>query len=107
MATAEIELGTVSEARLQSGALPVLDSVLKDHDIITLSGSSQQSDFSVPTDGLRYVWRLTAVGAAMRVLFGSNPTATAAEAGGFYISSGATEYFNATPGDKVAVITQS
>lgn len=82
-------------------------SVQMDQDTITSSGSSQQSDFSVPSGAVGdLAWVITVAGASnIRALFGSNPTAVAAEAGGFLILAGQTREFAARAGDKVAVIT--
>lgn len=104
MATVDIALGSVQSRGTHGGTLPVLDSHMVDHDVITLSGSSQQSDFSIPAGSTGLIWIITAVDAALRVKFGSNPTAVAAEDGGWYIASGTQAFFVAIAGDKAAVI---
>lgn len=105
MATVDIALGSAQARGTHGGTLPVMDSTMIDHDVITLSGSSQQSDFSVPAGSVGLVWVITAVDADLRVQFGANPTAAAAEGGGWYVLSGSIREFAATAGDKAAVIT--
>lgn len=105
MATADIALASAQGRGVHGGTLPVIDSAMVDHDVITLSGTSQQSDFSVPAGSAGLIWRVTAIDGAMRVKFGANPTATAAEDGGWYVASGSTCDFVAVAGDKAAVIS--
>lgn len=104
MATVDIALGSVQSRGSNGGTLPVLDSKMIDHDVITLSASSQQSDFSIPVGSTGLIWIITAVDAALRIKFGPNPTAVAAEDGGWYIASGTRREFAAIAGDKAAVI---
>lgn len=105
MATVDIALGSVQARGTHGGTLPVIDATMIDHDVITLSGSSQQSDFSVPAGTSGLVWVITAVDANLRVQFGANPTAVAAEGGGWILLSGSVREFAAIAGDKAAVIT--
>ena len=71
------------------------------------SGTSAQSTAAVSksTDHKQstYAWRVSAIGAAIYVAVGENPTASVAN--GAYVPVGATEWFAAGEGDKVAVIT--
>jgi hypothetical protein len=96
----------VSNQSKTTEAMPVLNSTLLDADKIVLSGTSQQSDFTVPADQANGMfWRITAIGGNLRILFGANPTAVADEGGGWVILSGTTDYFAAVAGDKAAVIS--
>lgn len=65
---------------------------------ISNSGSSQQSTASL---NVGQVWEATADGTAVRVICGSNPTATSAS---IPVLAGTTRWFHASPGDKIAVI---
>ena len=71
------------------------------------SGTSGQSTASctLHTDYKQstYAWRVSAIGAAIYVAVGENPTASVAN--GCYIPVGATEWVVCSPGDKVAIIT--
>ena len=73
------------------------------------SGTSSQSSSAISKqDGFgqsTYAWRVTAKGADVYVVVGDNPTASASN--GVIVAVGATEWFAATPGEKVAIITVS
>jgi hypothetical protein len=67
---------------------------------VAIGGSSVQSSaFNAKTRLVR-----VHTDAICSVAFGSNPTATAAKA---RLAAGQTEYFEVSPGDKVAVITNT
>lgn len=63
------------------------------------AGLSHHVDYKQST----YAWRVSAIGAAVYVAVGENPTASVAN--GAYVPVGATEWFVASEGDKVAIIT--
>jgi len=71
------------------------------------SGTSAQSTASVTVDHeykqWTYAWRVSAIGAAVYVAVGENPTASVAN--GVYLPVGATEWIATSPGEKVAIIT--
>ncbi len=104
MATVDIQLATVMGRSAQGGSLPVMDSTIVDSDLITSSATSQQSDYTVPTNSIGLVWWITVTGGPVRIKFGSNPTAANAEGGGWLILAETALGFMATPGDKIAVI---
>jgi hypothetical protein len=103
MAVVDITLGTVLSKNAHGEGLLVMDPIFLDSDLITSSTSSQQSDFAVPAGSNGLIWRIATDG-AVRVLFGTNPTAVAGEAGGWLLQADTVEYFAAWPGHKVAVI---
>jgi len=103
-ATVDITLAGV-DGKYAGWNIPVINPVPVDTDLLTSSGTSQQSDFAVPTNGGGLVWIITVTGDKIRAKFGANPTAVAAEDGGWLILDGQTREFVARPGDKVAVIT--
>lgn len=103
---ADIILTTVNGRALTGATLMIPDSAIVDSDVITSSGTSQQSGFAVPAGSItNYVWEVQVVGGNIRGKFGTNPTAAAAEGGGRLMIPGRTYYFAATAGDKLAVIT--
>lgn len=104
-ATVDITLGSSSSLTTNRMPMPILDSTEVDSDLITSSGSSQQSDFSVPAGAIGLIWNIVVTGDKVRVKFGSNPTAVAAEGGGWLLLAETTTQFAALGGDKVAVIT--
>jgi hypothetical protein len=104
MATVDITLAVVQTQGRHGGTVPVFDSAQVDTDTITSSASSQQSDFAVPTGATGLIWDIVVTGGAVRVKFGSNPTAVAAEGGGWLLLAETNKQFAATAGDKVAVI---
>lgn len=105
-ATVDIALAAAQTPGRSGGTMPVPDSSPVDTDVITSSGSSQVSDFSVPPGSFGLFWILTVTGANIRAKFGpGTPTAVAAEDGGWLILSGQTREFSAVPGEKVAIIT--
>ena len=105
MATVDINLATVEDRSKTTDAMPVISAVPIDTDLITSSGTSQQSDFASPADtGEGMYWVLTVTGGAVRAKFGADPTAAAAEGGGWLILDGQTREFAAVPGQKVAII---
>ena len=106
MAVVDIKLAAVINRSIYNNPAPAIDAVYIDTDFITLSGTSQQSDFSVPTNAAGLFWVLTVSGGNIRALFGSDPTAAATEDGGWLILDGQTRIFSATGGHKVAVISQ-
>ena len=71
------------------------------------SGTSAQSTASITkTTGRKqqtWAWRVSAIGAAIYVTVGENPTASVSA--GVYVPVGATEWIVGTEGDKVAIIT--
>lgn len=104
-ATVDITLAAVSALSANMMPIPVFDSAQVDQDLITSSASSQQSDFSVPAGSRGLVWNIVVTGDKVRVMFGANPTAVAAEGGGWLLLAETTTQFAALAGDKVAVIT--
>lgn len=103
---ADIILTTVNGRALTGATLMIPDSAIADSDVITSSGTSQQSDFAVPAGNItNYVWEIIAVNGNIRVKFGVNPTAVAAEGGGRLVLSGQTRWFSAVELEKCAVIT--
>lgn len=105
MATVDITLGTAQTKGGNGGTLPVIDAVYIDTDLITSSSSSQQSDFAVPANGFGLVWRIAVTGGNIRAKFGDNPTAVAAEDGGWLLLDGHSYDFGASANQKVAIIT--
>lgn len=105
MATVDIAIAAAQTRGANGGTLPVYDPVPVDTDLITSSGTSQQTDFTVPAGSYGLVWCFTVTGGNVRVKFGDNPTAVAAEDGGWLILDGQTRDFAATAGHKAAVIT--
>ena len=71
------------------------------------SGTSAQSAASITAhadyQNSTYAWRVTAIGAAIYVSVGDNPTASVAT--GVYVGVGATEWIVGTKGDKIAIVT--
>jgi hypothetical protein len=105
MATVDIAIAAVQTRGSYGGTVPVIDPVPVDTDLITSSGTSQLTDFSVPAGTSGYVWVFTVTGGNVRVKFSDNPVAVAAEDGGWLILDGQTREFGATAGHKAAVIT--
>ena len=104
-ATVDIALAKVENAAVGGAQMPVIAPVPLDTDLITTISSSQQSDFAVPAGTVGAFWVITATGDKIRAKFGADPTAVAAEDGGWLILDGQTREFSAVPGHKVAVIT--
>ena len=71
------------------------------------SGTSAQSTASITKHpeykNATYAWRVSAIGAAVYVAVGPNPTASASA--GIHLAVGGVEYIVGTPGDKIAIIT--
>ena len=71
------------------------------------SGTSAQSTAAIAAhpdyNQSTYSWRVAAIGAAVYVAVGENPTASVST--GVYVAVGAVEWFVGTVGDKVAIIT--
>lgn len=108
MATAEVYL-TASSARLPNGgSLPLLDSNLIIHEVLTLSGTSQPTTAAVPSvTSDPMVWAVTARGGDLRVIFGPTPEAIDEADGGWLVRDGETIYRRAMVGHKAAVITSA
>lgn len=74
---------------------------------IAESGSSQQSASGISAHpdykNSTYAWRVVAIGAAVYVTSGDNPTVSASN--GVYVGVGGTEWIVGTIGDKCAIIT--
>lgn len=87
MATLEIKLVTVQGRASTGSTMPVPDSQPLDEQTLTVTSSSAQSNLTVanPTPG--EFWMIKAVGAAIRVKVGANPTAIA-NSGGWHLSDG-------------------
>lgn len=105
MATAEIYVKKVGGPEAGGDEHPVMSSDTALHEIKTLSGTSQATGAGVPADGVPYVWVVQARGGALRVAFGSVPTASDVAGGGYFIAADTERQFGARPGDKAAVIT--
>ena len=104
MAT-HVVYGAISNAR--EGFPTFKGSTVSGGESMSESGTSAQSTASVSftTDNkqLTWAWRVSAIGAAIYVAVGENPTASVAS--GVYVPVGATEWIEASEGDKVAIIT--
>lgn len=105
MATVDIAIAGIQSRSLNGAFAPVIDPIPLDTDLLTSSASSQQSDFAVPATASGAVWQITVTGGAIRAKFGTDPTAVAAEDGGWLILDGQTREFGAFPGHKVAIIS--
>lgn len=97
MATFTInEYGGVGQS--MGGVIPVFSNHITDQTAITTSASSQQSAAFNDRTGIVNV---TAVGGAVRIKFGADPTATATS---HYLPDGESLQYYTEGGDKVAVI---
>jgi hypothetical protein len=105
MATVDIALAAAQSVGRSGGTMPVIDAIPIDTDLISSSGSSVQSDFAVPAGAAGLFWVITVTGGNVRVKFNDNPTAVAAEDGGWLVLNGQTREFGAVAGHKAAVIT--
>jgi hypothetical protein len=104
MATVDIKLVAVQARALTGATLAIPDPTWVAADVITSSGSSQQSDFAVPAGATGLAWMLTVKGGAVRAMFGADPTAADSEDGGWLILDGQTRAFAGVGGHMVAVI---
>jgi hypothetical protein len=71
-------------------------------EVITTSGTSQQSSNSVPAADDNEYWIITVSGGDLWVKFGADPTAAAGDE--WLVTDGQTREWKALSGDKVAVI---
>ena len=104
MATISVAVCTLQGAFLQGTPIPAPDSAPLLSESVTSSGTSAASSGAVPTvtrGNPGYVWRIAPLGNVW-VTFAASPTAAAGT--DYIVASGSTDYFIATPGDKVAVI---
>jgi len=105
MATVDIKIVRADAVALNGTAMPLAQSSPSLQEILTPSGSSQTSAVVAPK-AESSIWLIKAIGAAVRVAFGTTPTAD--NASGWHISDGETLTVAASAGgEKVAVILAS
>lgn len=105
----KVQLGLVRVAELRDGVvipIPIWEAV-GGREVVTSSGSSQETTLAVPNKPYLFALRVAVAptGGAESVAVSIGATAT--ETAGWFVTAGATEYFNLrdqTPGDTFQVI---